>query len=148
MDGGALPDLTVPALLELSGVTKAFDGVTALRGVDFSLLAGEIHGLVGENGAGKSTLMKIIAGVHSGEEGQMRLDGRPVQFGSPRDARTGGIGMVHQELAVVPGLSVAESMSILAPSRSGGLAWSTGGQCGAGPRSIWQISASTSIRAR
>jgi ribose transport system ATP-binding protein len=75
-------------------------------------MAGEIHGLVGENGAGKSTLMKIIAGVHAGYEGQMRLDGRPIQFGSPRDARAGGIGMVHQELAVVPGLSVAESVHL------------------------------------
>jgi ribose transport system ATP-binding protein len=102
----------VPALLELSGVTKTFGGVTALKGVDFSLMAGEIHGLVGENGAGKSTLMKIIAGVHAGYEGQMRLDGRPVQFSSPRDARAGGIGMVHQELAVVPGLSVAESVHL------------------------------------
>src|SRR6202453_3047970 len=105
-------DVTAPALLELSGIAKTFGGVAALRAVDFSLMAGEIHGLVGENGAGKSTLMKIIAGVHAGYEGQMRLDGRPVQFGSPRDARAGGIGMVHQELAVVPGLSVAESVHL------------------------------------
>jgi ribose transport system ATP-binding protein len=102
----------MPALLELSGVGKTFGGVTALQGVDFSLMAGEIHGLVGENGAGKSTLMKIIAGVHANYQGQMRLDGQPVHFGSPRDARAGGIGMVHQELAVVPGLSVAESVHL------------------------------------
>jgi ribose transport system ATP-binding protein len=101
---------TVPALLELSEVGKTFGGVTALRAVDFSLAAGEIHGLVGENGAGKSTLMKIIAGVHADYQGQMRLDGRPVHFASPRDARAHGIGMVHQELSVVPGLSVAESV--------------------------------------
>jgi ribose transport system ATP-binding protein len=112
VDGGALPDLIVAALLELSGVSKTFGGVTALRDVDFSLMAGEIHGLVGENGAGKSTLMKIIAGVHADYQGQMRLDGRPVRFASPRDARDGGIGMVHQELAVVPGLSVAENMHL------------------------------------
>jgi ribose transport system ATP-binding protein len=112
VDGGALSYLIVPALLELSGVTKTFGGVTALRGVDFSLMEGEIHGLVGENGAGKSTLMKIIAGVHADYEGQMRLDGRAMHFGSPRDARAGGIGMVHQELAVVPGLSVAESVHL------------------------------------
>ncbi len=85
----------MPALLEFFDVTKTFGGVTALRGVDFSLMAGEIHGLVGENGAGKSTLMKIIAGVHVDYQGQMRLDGHQVRFGSPRDARAGGIGMVH-----------------------------------------------------
>jgi ribose transport system ATP-binding protein len=104
--------LTVPALLELSGVGKTFGGVTALRGVDFSLMQGEIHGLVGENGAGKSTLMKIIAGVHAAYQGEMRLDGQVVRFASPRDARAAGIGMVHQELAVVPGLSVAENVHL------------------------------------
>jgi ribose transport system ATP-binding protein len=104
--------LETPALLELSAVSKAFGGVTALRAVDFSLRAGEIHGLVGENGAGKSTLMKIIAGVHGDYEGQMQLDGRPIRFTSPREARAHGIGMVHQELAVVPGLTVAESVHL------------------------------------
>jgi ribose transport system ATP-binding protein len=102
----------VTALLDLSGITKTFGGVTALRGVDFSLAAGEIHGLVGENGAGKSTLMKIIAGVHAGYQGEMRLDGHQVHFASPRDARDGGIGMVHQELSVVADLSVAENVHL------------------------------------
>jgi ribose transport system ATP-binding protein len=102
----------VPALLELTGVSKTFGGVRALAGVDFALQAGEIHGLVGENGAGKSTLMKIIAGVHADYEGRMRLDGQAVRFSSPRDARDGGIGMVHQELAVMPGLSVAENVHL------------------------------------
>jgi ribose transport system ATP-binding protein len=99
-----------PALLELSGVSKAFGGVQALRAVDFSLRAGSIHGLVGENGAGKSTLMKIIAGVHIGDEGKMRVDGREVRFRSSRDALAAGIGMVHQELSVAPELSVAENV--------------------------------------
>ncbi len=102
----------MPPLLELSGITKTFGGVAALRAVDFSLQNGEIHGLVGENGAGKSTLMKIIAGVHAGYQGHMRLDGQPVHFASPRDARAGGIGMVHQELSVVPDLSVAENVHL------------------------------------
>jgi ribose transport system ATP-binding protein len=102
----------VTVLLELTGITKTFGGVAALREVDFSLAAGEIHGLVGENGAGKSTLMKIIAGVHADYQGEMRLDGRHVHFTSPRDARAGGIGMVHQELSVVPGLSVAENVHL------------------------------------
>src|SRR5438128_6279578 len=89
----------VPPPLELVGVSKSFGGVAALRAVDFTLEAGEIHGLVGENGAGKSTLMKIIAGVHAGYSGEMRLEGRPVHFASPRDALAAGIGMVHQELS-------------------------------------------------
>ena len=97
-------------LLELQGVSKHFAGVAALSGVNFTLNRGEVHGLVGENGAGKSTLMKIIAGVHPDYEGEMRLDGRPVRFRSPRDARAAGIGMVHQELSIVPALSVAENV--------------------------------------
>ena len=97
-------------ILELHGITKAFGGVEALRGVDFALSAGEIHGLVGENGAGKSTLMKIIAGVHAEFSGRFVLDGRETRFRSVRDARAAGIAMVHQELSVVPDLSVAENV--------------------------------------
>jgi ribose transport system ATP-binding protein len=92
------------------GISKSFGGVQALRDVDFSLRAGEIHGLVGENGAGKSTLMKIIAGVHHDFTGSMKLDGREVHFRSPRDALAAGIGMVHQELSIAPDLSVAENV--------------------------------------
>jgi ribose transport system ATP-binding protein len=97
-------------LLELSGISKSFGGVTALRDVDFTLHAGEIHGLVGENGAGKSTLMKIIAGVHTDYGGTMRIDGQERNFRSARDALKAGIGMVHQELSIVPDLSVAENV--------------------------------------
>ncbi|CAL77916.1 Putative ABC transporter (ATP-binding protein); putative ribose transport system [Bradyrhizobium sp. ORS 278] len=99
-----------PPLLELQDITKSFGGVTALRGVDFTLRPGEIHGLVGENGAGKSTLMKIIAGVHTGFSGRFLLDGREVHFHSARDARAAGIAMVHQELSVAPDLTVAENV--------------------------------------
>ncbi|MDU6747748.1 MAG: ATP-binding cassette domain-containing protein, partial [Bradyrhizobium sp.] len=99
-----------PPLLELQDITKSFGGVTALRGVDFTLRPGEIHGLVGENGAGKSTLMKIIAGVHTGFSGRFLLDGREVHFNSARDARAAGIAMVHQELSVAPDLTVAENV--------------------------------------
>ena len=94
----------------MTGISKSFGGVAALRGVDFTLRAGEIHGLVGENGAGKSTLMKIIAGVHTEYEGHMAIDGREVRFRSARDALAAGIGMVHQELRVVPDLTVAENV--------------------------------------
>lgn len=99
-----------PPLLELQAVSKSFGGVAALRDVDFSLLRGEIHGLVGENGAGKSTTMKIIAGVHTDYEGAMRIDGREVRLRSPRDALAEGVGMVHQELSTVADLSVAENV--------------------------------------
>src|ERR671937_463898 len=97
-------------ILELQGITKSFGGVEALRGVDFALYAGEIHGLVGENGAGKSTLMKIIAGVHPEFSGRFILDGRETRFYSTRDAHAAGIAMVHQELSVAPDLTVAENV--------------------------------------
>jgi ribose transport system ATP-binding protein len=99
-----------PTVLEMTGIGKAFGGVIALRDVDFSLSAGEIHGLVGENGAGKSTLMKIIAGVHAEHDGTVRVNGRDVTFRSAADALAAGIGMVHQELSVVPELTVAENV--------------------------------------
>ncbi|MEO6394657.1 MAG: sugar ABC transporter ATP-binding protein [Devosia sp.] len=92
------------------GISKSFGGVQALRDVDFSLAQGEIHGLVGENGAGKSTMMKIMAGVHSGYTGTMMLAGKEVRFRSARDALDAGIGMVHQELSIVPDLTVAENV--------------------------------------
>ena len=99
-----------PPLLELSNVSKSFGGIAALKDVDFTLQAGEIHGLVGENGAGKSTTMKIIAGVYTDYEGEMRVDGKLVQFRSARDALAAGIGMVHQELSTIPDLTVAENV--------------------------------------
>jgi len=97
-------------ILEMIGVSKAFGGIHALRDVDFSLIEGEIHGLVGENGAGKSTMMKLIAGVYHGFDGEMRVGGQTVHFRSPRDALSAGIGMVHQELSIVPDLTVAENV--------------------------------------
>jgi ribose transport system ATP-binding protein len=106
-------------ILELQEITKAFGGVEALRGVDFALSAGEIHGLVGENGAGKSTLMKIIAGVHPEFSGRFMLDGRETRFRSVRDARAAGIAMVHQELSVAPDLSVAENVFLGAQPTNG-----------------------------
>ena len=76
------------ALLELTDISKSFGGVQALRNVDFTLNAGEIHGLAGENGAGKSTMMKIIAGVHPADSGTMRVDGEASPF--PLDPRCAG----------------------------------------------------------
>jgi ribose transport system ATP-binding protein len=104
------------------GVSKHFGGVAALRSVDFTLEKGEIHGVVGENGAGKSTMMKIIAGIHAGFEGEMRVEGRPVHFHSARDALAAGIGMVHQELSIVPDLTVAENVFLgVQPLMAGGI---------------------------
>ena len=107
------PFLDAPGpLLELRDIYKHFGGVAALSGADFTLTPGEIHGLVGENGAGKSTMMKIIAGVHASYEGTMHVGGAPVRFRSARDAIAAGIGMVHQELSIVPELSVAENVAL------------------------------------
>ncbi|MDQ0395217.1 sugar ABC transporter ATP-binding protein [Labrys monachus] len=103
-EGGA------PPRLQMTGIAKSFGGVTALRGVDFTLRAGEIHGLVGENGAGKSTMMKIIAGVHTEYQGSLQIDGKEVHFRSAHDSLAAGISMVHQELSIVPDLTVAENV--------------------------------------
>jgi len=113
------------SLLELSGISKSFGGVAALRGVNFTLRSGEIHGLVGENGAGKSTLMKIIAGVHHEFDGTMRLDGADIRFANARAARDAGIGMVHQELSAVRELTVAENvyLGVQPLTRFGSIDW-------------------------
>ena len=95
---------------ELRGVTKTFGGAVALDSVDVNIEAGAIHALVGENGAGKSTLGKIITGVHTPDSGQVRVNGSPVAFKSPRDALALGITLVAQELSLVPQLSAAENI--------------------------------------
>jgi ribose transport system ATP-binding protein len=106
----------------MRGVSKSFGGIRALSDVDFTLMPGEIHGLVGENGAGKSTMMKIIAGVHTDFTGDMLVEGKPVRFRSARDALAHGIGMVHQELSVVGELTVAENVFLgVQPVKAGGI---------------------------
>jgi len=96
--------------LELAGVNKTFGGVRALKGVDFAVRAGEIHGLIGPNGAGKSTLIKIIAGVHQPDAGTLQWEGKPVHFAGPADAAAVGVATIYQELALAPNLSVAENL--------------------------------------
>jgi ABC-type sugar transport system ATPase subunit len=94
----------------MRGICKAFPGVQALSGVDFELLPGEIHAIIGQNGAGKSTLVKIASGAYTPDEGQILLDGREVQFRSPADARQAGIMTVYQDWNLFPDLSVAENI--------------------------------------
>jgi len=109
-------------LLQMLQIRKAFSGVEVLRGVDFALRRGEVHALVGENGAGKSTLIKVLAGIHRDHAGRILLDGRPVRFTGPRDAEAHGIAVIHQELALVPHLSVAENIFLARePTRLGWL---------------------------
>jgi ABC-type sugar transport system ATPase subunit len=99
-----------PPRLELRGVGKRFGAVTALDGVDLVANGGEIHALTGANGAGKSTLMNLLAGVYAPSAGDILIDGRPVRFASPAEARAAGIASVYQELAVLPELTVAENI--------------------------------------
>ncbi len=97
-------------MLQARGVSKAFAGVTALRDVDFDLMSGEVHALMGENGAGKSTLMKILAGVHVDYDGEIRIEGAPVLFSGVQDAERAGVAIIHQELNLVPELTAAENI--------------------------------------
>ena len=99
-------------MIAFESITKTFGGVTALDNVSLAIERGECHGLMGENGAGKSTLGRILAGIHRPDAGTVRIDGQPRAFASPRDAVRAGIGMVHQELAFCPDLTVAENLSL------------------------------------
>ena len=94
-------------ILEVRGITKSFPGVRALKNVDLRIWPGEVHALMGENGAGKSTLMKILAGAYRPDSGAILLDGNPVQFRTPHEARLAGIGIIYQELTVAPNLTVS-----------------------------------------
>jgi ribose transport system ATP-binding protein len=97
-------------LLEVRNISKSYSGVPVLRGVSFDVRRGEVHALVGENGAGKSTLMNLVSGVVRPDGGEMLWDGRIAAPAGPREAQAMGIGFVHQELALVPQLSVAENI--------------------------------------
>ncbi|QJY50833.1 sugar ABC transporter ATP-binding protein [Pseudonocardia broussonetiae] len=104
----------------MRGIVKDFPGVRALDGVDLDVAEGEVHCLLGQNGAGKSTLIKVLAGAHLPDEGELRWAGEPVVFGSPQAADAAGIATIHQELDLVPGLSVAENIVLgHEPSRLG-----------------------------
>jgi len=97
-------------LLEARGIQKHFGAVEALRGMDLSVRAGEVVAVVGDNGAGKSTLIKVIAGVHQPDGGEILFDGRPVHFQSPREARGAGIETIYQDLALANHLNVGANI--------------------------------------
>ncbi|MBK8084901.1 MAG: sugar ABC transporter ATP-binding protein [Devosia sp.] len=105
-------------ILKITGLVKSFGSIRALRGVDFELRRGEIHALAGENGAGKSTLMNIIDGILMPDSGEIRLDGQVVAIKSPAMAQKLGIGLVHQEIALCPDISVAENIFMAATNSS------------------------------
>src|SRR3990170_2907612 len=118
--------MTDAPLLAMTGISKTFPGVRALHDVSLEVRAGEVHALVGENGAGKSTLIRILGGIHQRDAGEIRLRGRAVEISSPRRARTLGISIIHQELNLVPALSVAENIFLgREPHRGALIDWRT-----------------------
>ena len=108
----ARPGPARPPRLSMRVITKRFGGTVALSEVDFEVLAGEIHGLVGQNGAGKSTLMKIVAGDYRPDTGRIFVDGQEVEIRDPRRGLDLGVGIVYQELSLLPNLTVAENISL------------------------------------
>jgi simple sugar transport system ATP-binding protein len=98
--------------LELKGITKRFGSLVANDRIDLAVAPGQVHALLGENGAGKTTLMNVLYGLLQPDEGEILLDGKPVQFHSPKDAIAAGIGMVHQHFMLVPVFTVAENVTL------------------------------------
>ena len=99
-------------VVRMENICKEFPGVRALDNVNFSLLAGEVHALVGENGAGKSTLMKVLTGVYKKDSGSILVDGQEMEFASVKTAMDQGIIMIHQELNLMNHLTAAENIFI------------------------------------
>src|SRR5688500_18751466 len=108
-------------VLELRGITKQFPGVLANDHVDFDLVPGEVHALLGENGAGKSTLMNIVYGLYKPDDGEILLKGKRVGFSSSKDAIRSGIGMVHQHFMLIPVMSVSENIILAEEPTQAGL---------------------------
>src|SRR5258708_33994458 len=113
--------MSTPAyVLQARGLTKRYGQVTALGGADFELLPGEILAVIGDNGAGKSTLIKTLSGAIIPDQGEIFLDGRPVKFHSPIDARRQGLETGYQDLAVAPALTIAGTQVLRREDRSTG----------------------------
>ena len=96
--------------LQAKHISKTFPGVKALTDVSVDFYPGEVHALLGENGAGKSTLIKILSGVYTPTEGEVWMDGKKIEFNTPRDAIDAKIAVIHQELSIAPDLTVAENI--------------------------------------
>lgn len=96
-------------MIEVRDISKSFGNVQALRGVSMAARAGEVHCLLGDNGAGKSTLIKTLSGAHRPDTGEIRIDGEPIEFSSPRDALSHGIATAYQDLAMIPLMSIARN---------------------------------------
>ena len=111
----------ITPVLQARGLTNRYCHVTALDGADFDLLPGEILAVIGDNGAGKSTLIKALSGALIPDEGEIQLDGKPVKFHGPSDARKQGIETVYQDLAVAPAMSIAENLFLGREIRKAGL---------------------------
>ena len=109
-------------VMQATGLVKRYGQVTALDGADFELRAGEILAVIGDNGAGKSSLIKCLSGATVPDEGEIRLDGQPVRFRSPMDARQAGIECCYQDLAVAPAMTIAENLFLGREIRREGLA--------------------------
>lgn len=107
-------------MISFEHITKRFPGVTALEDVSFDVARGTCHALLGENGAGKSTLGKVLAGIYAADGGEIKIDGAPRRFTSPKDALAAGVGIVHQELVFCPNLSIAENLCLHDLPRRGG----------------------------
>ncbi len=103
-------DNKAPLVMQAKGLVKRYGQVTALDGADFDLRAGEILAVIGDNGAGKSSLIKALSGATIPDEGEIFLDGKPIHFKSPIDARRAGIETVYQDLAVAPAMTIAENL--------------------------------------
>nr|WP_272209641.1 ATP-binding cassette domain-containing protein [Marinicella sp. W31]MDC2875458.1 ATP-binding cassette domain-containing protein [Marinicella sp. W31] len=125
--------------LSVRGITKSFGPIEVLHGVDLDLAAGTVTALLGENGAGKSTFVRIIAGDHTHDGGQINIDGRPLAIRSVTQARDAGIRLIAQELADAPTLTVAENISLgELPARFGMV---RRGKCAGARVRRWRISA-------
>ena len=152
LDGSSTTATAAPTpVLEARGLVKRFGRVTALTGSDLQLFPGEVLAVIGDNGAGKSSLIKCLSGAMVPDEGEMLLEGEPLNFRGPQDAQAAGIETVYQTLAVAPALDIATNMFLgresCVPGRSAASSgWSIGPGCAVTPRRPSMSSGSAPFR--